>query len=126
MPFDALTPSTNGTEPKEHHSQGSDTEPREASGLHDPGPDSGSGPAQVRKRAPLSQRLAGLPRGDPLCARANREERLDNFEQAETLFREEICGRHTYGTSAIRELAMLVNRLEPYPDTITVLAQHRG
>ncbi len=77
-----------------------------------------------RDRKPLEERLKGLPRGNSSYARAKREEQLDNLEAAEELFKRTIAGHGTYRKSAIKDLAMLLNRLERFTDAINVLDEH--
>jgi hypothetical protein len=79
-----------------------------------------------RDRKPLEERLRGLPKGNSSYARAKREEQLDNLEAAEALFRQTIAGHGIYRKSAIKDLAMLLNRLERFTDAINVLADHRS
>lgn len=79
-----------------------------------------------RDRKPLEERLRGLPKGNSSYARAKREEQLDNLEAAEALFKQTIAGHGIYRKSAIKDLAMLLNRLERFTDAINVLADHRS
>lgn len=79
-----------------------------------------------RDRKPLEERLRALPKGNSSYARAKREEQLDNLEAAEALFKQTIAGQGINQKSAIKDLAMLLNRLERFTDAINVLADHES
>lgn len=76
-------------------------------------------------RAPLRVRLATVPKDGSSYARAKEAEQLDQLTRAERLFAEEIAGRGSHSKSAIKDLAMLLNRKGDSAGAVALLDAHR-
>ena len=79
-----------------------------------------------KTRAPLSVRLSGIPKDGSFYARAKTAEQLDQLEEAEGLYNEEIHRNKGHAKSAIKDLAALLNRKGKPESSIELLEQYRS
>jgi len=79
-----------------------------------------------QERAPLKVRLAGIPKDGSFYARAKKAEQLDQLNQAESFYREEISRNGRHVKSAIKDLAALRSRIGKPESAIEVLKQYRS
>ena len=77
-------------------------------------------------RAPLSLRLAAVPKDASLYAKAKHYEQLDQLDDADRYFRDEIRMTGTHIKSAIKDLSSLLNRRGRPEEAIDLLSQHRS
>ena len=75
-------------------------------------------------RAPLNKRLALLPKGEGPYAKAKRLEQMDDLAAAEAAYKDEIAKKGSYRQSAIKDLAMLLSRLERPDEAVRLLKSH--
>jgi len=77
-------------------------------------------------RAPLKVRLAVVPKDGSSYAKAKKAEQLDQLDQAEFYYREEISQNGRHFKSAVKDLAALQNRQGNPEAAIQTIEQHRS